>query len=464
MLIYLRSIYSIIPDMENILSHTVKKKIILPKVAFHTLGCKLNFSETSTISRDFDPSSFEKVAFDDYADIYVINTCSVTENADKRLKSLVNKVISQNPNGFVVVIGCYAQLQPEAIAELNGVDLVLGAKEKFNLKEYITDFSKNEISEVHSCEISEAKIYEASYSIGDRTRAFLKVQDGCDYKCTYCTIPKARGISRSDSLENILVNAKKIASQGIKEIVLTGVNIGDYGKGELGNKKHQHTFLDLIKALDRLDSVKRFRISSIEPNLLSTEIISFVSKSKNFVPHFHIPLQSGSDRILKNMKRRYLSSLYNDRINKIKKLIPNSCIGADVIVGFPGETEEDFLKTFNFIRDSEISYLHVFTYSERPNTEAVLIKNYVRPEIRSKRSKILRGLSIKKRRTFYESQLGRILTVLFESENKKGYIYGFTENYVRVRGPWNPKLANTLNKIKLVSIDSSGTVSFKILD
>ena len=464
MLIYLRSIYSIIPDMENILSHTVKKKIILPKVAFHTLGCKLNFSETSTISRDFDPSSFEEVAFDDYADIYVINTCSVTENADKRLKSLVNKVISQNPKGFVAVIGCYAQLQPEAIAELNGVDLVLGATEKFNLKEYITDFSKNEISEVHSCEISEAKIYEASYSIGDRTRAFLKVQDGCDYKCTYCTIPKARGISRSDSLENILVNAKKIASQGIKEIVLTGVNIGDYGKGELGNKKHQHTFLDLIKALDRLDSVKRFRISSIEPNLLSTEIISFVSKSKNFVPHFHIPLQSGSDRILKNMKRRYLSSLYNDRINKIKKLIPNSCIGADVIVGFPGETEEDFLKTFNFIRDSEISYLHVFTYSERPNTEAVLIKNYVRPEIRSKRSKILRGLSIKKRRTFYESQLGRILTVLFESENKKGYIYGFTENYVRVRGPWNPKLANTLNKIKLVSIDSSGTVSFKILD
>ena len=300
--------------------------------------------------------------------------------------------------------------------------------------------------------------------LGDRTRAFLKVQDGCDYKCTYCTIPKARGLSRSDSLENIIVNAKKIALQGIKEIVLTGVNIGDYGKGELGNKKHQHTFLDLIKALDRLDSVKRFRISSIEPNLLSTEIISFVSKSKNFVPHFHIPLQSGSDRILKNMKRRYLSSLYNDRINKIKKLLPNSCIGADVIVGFPGETEEDFLKTFNFIRDSEISYLHVFTYSERPNTEAVLIKNYVRPEIRSKRSKILRGLSIKKRRTFYESQLGRILTVLFESENKKGYIYGFTENYVRVRGPWNPKLANTLNKIKLVSIDSSGTVSFKILD
>ncbi len=450
--------------MENILSHTVKKKIILPKVAFHTLGCKLNFSETSTISRDFDPSSFEKVAFDDYADIYVINTCSVTENADKRLKSLVNKVISQNSKGFVAVIGCYAQLQPEAIAELNGVDLVLGATEKFNLKEYITDFSKNEISEVHSCEISEAKMYEASYSIGDRTRAFLKVQDGCDYKCTYCTIPKARGISRSDSLENILVNAKKIASQGIKEIVLTGVNIGDYGKGEFGNKKHQHTFLDLIKALDRLDSVKRFRISSIEPNLLSTEIISFVSKSKNFVPHFHIPLQSGSDRILKNMKRRYLSSLYNDRINKIKKLLPNSCIGADVIVGFPGETEEDFLKTFNFIRDSEISYLHVFTYSERPNTEAVLIKNYVRPEIRSKRSKILRGLSIKKRRTFYESQLGRILTVLFESENKKGYIYGFTENYVRVRGPWNPTLANTLNKIKLVSIDSSGIVSFKILD
>ena len=450
--------------MENILSNTIKKKITLPKVAFHTLGCKLNFSETSTISRDFDSTSFEKVSFDDYADVYVINTCSVTENADKRLKSLVNKVISQNPKGFVAVIGCYAQLQPEAIAELYGVDLVLGATEKFNLKDYITDFSKNEISEVHSCEISEAKIYETSYSLRDRTRAFLKVQDGCDYKCTYCTIPKARGISRSDSLENILVNAKKIASQGIKEIVLTGVNIGDYGKGEFGNKIHNHTFLDLIKALDQLDSVKRFRISSIEPNLLSTEIISFVSNSKNFVPHFHIPLQSGSDKILKNMKRRYLSSLYNGRINEIKKLLPNACIGADVIVGYPGETEEDFEKTFNFLRDSEISYLHVFTYSERPNTEAALMEHSLRPEIRSKRSKILRGLSIKKRRAFYQSQIGRILTVLFESENNKGYIYGFTENYVRVRRPWDPKLANTLHKIKLESIDSSGIVSFKILD
>ena len=450
--------------MENILSHTIQKKIILPKVAFHTLGCKLNFSETSTISRDFDSSSFEKVSFDNYADIYVINTCSVTENADKRLKSLVNKVLSLNPKGFVAVIGCYAQLQPEVIAKLYGVDLVLGATEKFNLKEYITDFSKNEISEVYSCEISEAKTYEASYSLGDRTRAFLKVQDGCDYKCTYCTIPKARGVSRSDSLENIIVNAKKITSQGIKEIVLTGVNIGDYGKGEFGNKKHQHTFLDLVKALDLLDSVKRFRISSIEPNLLSNEIISFISNSKNFVPHFHIPLQSGSDKILKNMKRRYLSSLYSDRINQIKKLLPNACIGADVIVGYPGETEEDFYKTFNFLKDSEISYLHVFTYSERPNTEASVMKYSVSPEIRYKRSKILRTLSIKKRRAFYESQIGNILTVLFESENKKGFIYGFTENYVKVRQPWNPKLANTLHKIKLEGIDSSGIVSFKILD
>ena len=460
----MHSIYILIPYMENILSHTIQKKIILPKVAFHTLGCKLNFSETSTISRDFDSSSFEKVSFDTYADIYVINTCSVTENADKRLKSLVNKALSLNPKGFVAVIGCYAQLQPEAIAKLYGVDLVLGATEKFNLKEYITDFSKNEISEVYSCEISEAKTYEASYSVGDRTRAFLKVQDGCDYKCTYCTIPKARGLSRSDSLENIIINAKKIALQGIKEIVLTGVNIGDYGKGEFGNKKHQHTFLDLIKALDLLDSVKRFRISSIEPNLLSNEIISFISNSKNFVPHFHIPLQSGSDKILKNMKRRYLSSLYNDRINQIKKLLPNACIGADVIVGYPGETEEDFYKTFNFLKDSEISYLHVFTYSERPNTEAAVMKYSVSPEIRYKRSKILRTLSIKKRRAFYESQIGNILTVLFESENKKGFIYGFTENYVKVRQPWNPKLANTLRKIKLEEIDSSGMVSFKILD
>ena len=423
-------------------------------VAFKTLGCKLNYSETSSISRDFENKGYNKVSFKENADIYVINTCSVTQNADKEFKYLVNRAKKNNPKSKIIAIGCYAQLKPKEIGQIDGVDLVLGADKKFDVLNYI------ENNESHSCEINNVKSFQTSYSLGDRTRSFLKVQDGCDYKCTYCTIPKARGISRSDSLENILVNAKKIASQGIKEIVLTGVNIGDYGKGEFGNKIHNHTFLDLIKALDNIDSVKRFRISSIEPNLLSTEIISFVSKSKNFVPHFHIPLQSGSDRILKNMKRRYLSSLYNDRINKIKKLIPNSCIGADVIVGFPGETEEDFLKTFNFIRDSEISYLHVFTYSERPNTEAVLIKNYVRPEIRSKRSKILRGLSIKKRRTFYESQLGKRFKVLFEGENKGGYIEGFTENYIKVRTPWNPSLVNNFYEVELKKIDEVGYCRF----
>mgnify|MGYP001211513848 CR=1 FL=1 len=434
--------------MENILSHTIQKKIILPKVAFHTLGCKLNFSETSTISRDFDSSSFEKVSFDTYADIYVINTCSVTENADKRLKSLVNKALSLNHKGFVAVIGCYAQLQPEAIAKLYGVDLVLGATEKFNLKEYITDFSKNEISEVYSCEISEAKTYEASYSVGDRTRAFLKVQDGCDYKCTYCTIPKARGISRSDSLENIIVNAKKIASQGIKEIVLTGVNIGDYGKGELGNKKHRHTFLDLVKVLDLLDSVKRFRISSIEPNLLSNGIISFISSSKNFVPHFHIPLQSGSDKILKNMKRRYLSSLYNDRINQIKKLLPNACIGADVIVGYPGETEEDFYKTFNFLKESEISYLHVFTYSERQNTYAIQINETIPKPVKAERSKTLHALSNKKRRLFYDQFISTKRDVLFENV-RNGKLLGHTDNYIKVEVEKYQNRSNQIHSIKL---------------
>ena len=450
--------------MENIISHTNKKKTLFPKVAFHTLGCKLNFSETATIARDFDTSSYKKVSFKDKADVYVINTCSVTENADKRLKSLIKKVLRQNPKGFIAVIGCYAQLKPETIAKLDGVDLVLGATEKFKLIEYITDFSKNEISEVHACEINEAKTYESSYSLTERTRAFLKVQDGCDYKCTYCTIPLARGVSRSDKLDNIILNAKKIGTQGIKEIVLTGVNIGDYGKGEYSNKKNQNTFLDLIIGLDKVESVKRFRISSIEPNLLSNEIISFVSKSKSFVSHFHIPLQSGSDKILKNMRRRYLSSLYKDRIIQIKKNIPNACIGADVIVGYPGETDQEFLETFCFINESEISYLHVFTYSERPNTEAAKMKDQVPLEIRNKRSKILRILSIKKRRAFYESQLGKVLTVLFESENKKGYIYGFTENYVKVKAPWNPKLANTLHKIRLEGIDSSGSVLFSMLN
>ena len=447
--------------MENILQASKQKVAVLPRIAFHTLGCKLNFSETATIARDFDSLSYKKVPFDSPAEVYVINTCSVTENADKRLKGLVKKALKQNPKGFVAAIGCYAQLQPEAIADLEGVDLVLGATEKFRLVEYIQDLTKKERGEVHSCEIEEANFYESSYSISDRTRAFLKVQDGCDYKCTYCTIPRARGISRSDTLENVLDNARKIATAGLKEIVLTGVNIGDYGKGEFGNKKHEHTFLELITALDALKPINRIRISSIEPNLIDNAIIDFVAKSERFVPHFHIPLQSGSDKILKSMKRRYLTSLYINRIAQIKRLLPDACIGADVIVGYPGETEEDFLETYQFLTDQELSYLHVFTYSERPNTEAALMNEVVSSASRNKRSKMLRALSLKKRRAFYESQLGKTHTVLFEGENKEGYITGFTENYVKVRTPWNPKLISTLHQVVLERIDESGYVRFK---
>ncbi|WP_430927607.1 tRNA (N(6)-L-threonylcarbamoyladenosine(37)-C(2))-methylthiotransferase MtaB [Polaribacter marinivivus] len=430
------------------------------KVAFYTLGCKLNFSETSTIARNFTNEGFKRVEFEDSADIYVINTCSVTNNADKRFKTIVKQALKKNEDAFLIAVGCYAQLKPEELAAVDGVDLVLGATEKFNVTSYINDLSKNDIGEVHSCEISDADFYVGSYSIGDRTRAFLKVQDGCDYKCTYCTIPLARGISRSDTLENVIHNAKEISSKGIKEIVLTGVNIGDYGKGEFGNKKHEHTFLELVKELDKVNGIHRLRISSIEPNLLKDETINFVSKSNSFVPHFHIPLQSGSDELLKKMKRRYLRKVYTDRVSKIKEVMPNACIGVDVIVGFPGETNELFLETYNYLNDLDISYLHVFTYSERPNTEAVEMEGVVPKKVRAKRSKMLRGLSVKKRRAFYESQLGNTLTVLFESENKEGYIHGFTENYVKVKTPWNPDLVNTLHTIKLTEIDADGLVRF----
>ena len=347
------------------------------KVAFYTLGCKLNFSETSTIARNFDNEGFDRVDFSDKADIYVINTCSVTENADKRFKTIVKQAQKVNPNAFVAAIGCYAQLKPSELADVNGVDLVLGATEKFKITDYINDLSKNDFGEVHSCEIEEADFYVGSYSIGDRTRAFLKVQDGCDYKCTYCTIPLARGISRSDTMENVINNAKEISAQNIKEIVLTGVNIGDYGKGEFGNKRHEHTFLDLVRSLDQVDGIERLRISSIEPNLLKNETIDLVALSRAFVPHFHIPLQSGSNTILKLMKRRYLRELYQDRVNVIKSKMPHACIGVDVIVGFPGETDEHFLETYEFLAALEISYLHVFTYSERDNTEAAEMKGVV---------------------------------------------------------------------------------------
>lgn len=431
------------------------------KVAFYTLGCKLNFSETSTIARNFTDEGFDRVDFTQHADMYVINTCSVTENADKKFKTIVKQAQKVNPDAFIAAVGCYAQLKPEELADVNGVDLVLGATEKFKITDYINDLTKNDHGQVHSCEISEADFYVGSYAIGDRTRAFLKVQDGCDYKCTYCTIPLARGISRSDTLENVLKNAAEISAQGIKEIVLTGVNIGDYGKGEFGNKKHEHTFLDLVKALDNVGGINRLRISSIEPNLLKNETIDFVAQSNTFVPHFHIPLQSGSDDLLKMMKRRYMTALYRERVQRIREVMPHCCIGVDVIVGFPGETDEHFLETYHFLNDLDISYLHVFTYSERDNTPAATMDGVVPKKIRHKRSKMLRGLSAKKRRAFYESQLGNALTVLFESENKEGYIHGFTENYVKVKAPWNPALVNTLHDVRLTEIDLDGLVRFK---
>ena len=440
---------------------------VVKKAAFYTLGCKLNFSETSTISRDFTNEGFQRVDFTDPADVYVINTCSVTENADKRFKSIVKQAQKANPDAFIAAIGCYAQLQPQQLADVNGVDLVLGATEKFNITSYINDLFANPDrrasngAEIHSCEIEDADFYVGSYAIGDRTRAFLKVQDGCDYKCTYCTIPLARGISRSDTLENVLKNAAEISAKGIKEIVLTGVNIGDYGKGEFGNKKHEHTFFELCQALDEVAGIKRLRISSIEPNLLTNQTIDFVAQSKTFVPHFHIPLQSGSDTLLKLMRRRYMTDLYLDRVARINKTMPNACIGVDVIVGFPGETQELFLETYNFLNQLEVSYLHVFTYSERENTPAATMEGVVPKNIRAKRSKMLRGLSAKKRRAFYESQLGNTLTVLFEGENKQGYIHGFTQNYVKVKHPWNPELVNTLREVTLLEIDEDGMVRFE---
>ncbi|TDT45570.1 threonylcarbamoyladenosine tRNA methylthiotransferase MtaB [Maribacter spongiicola] len=434
------------------------------KVAFYTLGCKLNFSETSTIARSFADEGFDRVDFSEEADMYVINTCSVTDNADKKFKTIVKKAQKINPDAFIAAVGCYAQLKPEELADVDGVDLVLGATEKFKITDYINDLTKNDHGKVHSCEIADADFYVGSYAIGDRTRAFLKVQDGCDYKCTYCTIPLARGISRSDTLENVLKNAADISEQGIKEIVLTGVNIGDYGKGEFGNKKHEHTFLDLVTALDDVEGIHRLRISSIEPNLLKNETIEFVSQSKTFVPHFHIPLQSGSDDLLKLMKRRYMTNLYKERVAKIREVMPNCCVGVDVIVGFPGETEEHFLETYHFLNDLDVSYLHVFTYSERDNTPAATMDGVVSNKVRSKRSKMLRGLSVKKRRAFYESQLGNELTVLFEGENKEGYIHGFTENYVKVKSPWNPELVNTLHQVRLTEIDKDGLVRFEFVN
>lgn len=428
--------------------------------AYHTLGCKLNFAETSTIARQLTDAGYEKVGFDEKANVYVINTCSVTENADRECKLHVKRAMKANPDGLVVIVGCYAQLKPEEISQIEGVDLVLGAKEKFNILSYLDDLEKSEKEGiVHSCEIEETDFFIGSYSIGDRTRAFLKVQDGCDYKCTYCTIPLARGISRSDTIENVLKNASEIAAKDIKEIVLTGVNIGDYGKGEFGNKRHEHTFLDLISELDKVEGIERIRISSIEPNLLKDESIELVSKSRSFVPHFHIPLQSGSDDLLKKMKRRYLSKLYNDRVNKIREVMPDAAIGVDVIVGFPGETEEKFLETYNFLNELPITYLHVFTYSERENTEAAEMEGVVPIAERKKRNKMLRILSEKKKMAFYQTQLGKTLPVLWEHENKDGKMFGFTENYVRVQKDYDPASVNQIEFLNLEKILSDGTVS-----
>ena len=427
-------------------------------VAFQTLGCKLNFSETSTLVRKFIAAGYEPVPFEKRANIYVINTCSVTENADKKFTALARQTRQRNPDAFLIAVGCYAQLQPYELAKDDSIDLILGAKEKFDIISYLSDLSRPEQTQVHACAIEETDTYVGSYSVGERTRAFLKVQDGCDYKCTYCTIPQARGISRSDTLENVICQVKEIVDHGIKEIVLTGVNIGDYGKGEFGNKKHEHTFFELVQALDEVERIDRFRISSIEPNLLTEELIEFVAHSKRFAPHFHIPLQSGNNEILGQMRRRYQRELYVERVNQIKRLMPDACIGADVIVGFPGESDQHFLDTYDFLVDLPVSYLHVFSYSERPKTYAAEIKNKVPKAIKNKRSNMLRVLSAKKRYAFYESQLQKTKTVLFESENKKGYIQGFTENYVKVRMPWDPDLQNQIRSATLTKIDDMGVV------
>ncbi len=417
-------------------------------VAYHTLGCKLNFSETSGIARNLSADGFQKVAFESVADVYVINTCSVTENADRECRKIVRDALKQNPEGMIVITGCYAQLKPEEIAHIPGVDLVLGASEKFNIGKYLQEIGKKNEAEVHSCEINEIGTFIPSYSAGDRTRSFLKVQDGCDYPCTYCTIPLARGSSRSGSIQEILDQVLILKEKGIKEIVLTGVNIGDFG---LQNGIRNSRFLDLIKTLDTVKGIERFRISSIEPNLLSDEIISFVAGSKLFVPHFHIPLQSGSDKILSLMKRRYRKELYANRVATIKRLLPDCSIGVDVIVGFPGETEEDFLETYQFLNELDVSYLHVFTYSERDNTEAISLPGIVPIPERKRRNKMLRILSLKKQQAFYEKHKEEIRAVLFEGAEKDGSMYGFTDNYIKVKRPYDPAWVNTIREVSLLN-------------
>lgn len=424
-------------------------------VAFYTLGCKLNFSETSTIGRMFEESGYRKVEFHEKADVYVINTCSVTDNADKKCRKVVKEALKYSPGAFITIVGCYAQLKPDEIASIPGVDAVLGASEKFKLLELLGNFEKQEKPQVYNKEISNATDYYCSYSINDRTRTFLKVQDGCDYSCTFCTIPLARGASRSDTVANIIKTAQEIAAIEVKEIVLTGVNIGDYGLIQGQRKENFHT---LVQALDQVEGIDRFRISSIEPNLLSDQIIEFVAGSNKFVPHFHIPLQSGSNKILKLMRRRYQRELYIERVEKIKSVMPDCCIGVDVIVGFPGETHEDFIDTYNFLNSLDISYLHVFTYSERDNTIASELPGSVPTKERAERSKMLHILSDKKRRFFYESQLGKKMKVLWEADVENGKMHGFSQNYVKVTTAYDPLLVNELKEVKLTRINDENTV------
>lgn len=426
------------------------------KVAFYTLGCKLNFSETSTIARNFENQGFAKVDFTDRPDIFVINTCSVTENADKKCRDIVKKALKINPEAFVTMIGCYAQLKPGEISNIPGVDLVLGANEKFNILDHIQELEKQEVALVKSNNIKETDFFIPSYSLGDRTRSFLKIQDGCDYFCTFCTIPLARGKSRNASIEATLKEARDLSSTAVREVVLTGVNIGDFGQGG------EETFYKLIQELDKIEGIDRWRISSIEPNLLSNEIIAFVAKSKKFVPHFHIPLQSGSDKLLKAMRRKYLTKLYTERVAKIKELMPNACIGVDVIVGFPGETEDEFMKTVDFLKDLDISYLHVFTYSERANTTAKKMAESIPVGTRRERSRQLQILSEKKRREFYLSQLNTVKPVLFEAEENEGTIFGFTDNYVKVKLPFDQELVNEIRHVELAEVDRDGIVKVKI--
>ncbi len=428
------------------------------KVSLYTLGCKLNFSETSSIARMFEEEGFARVEFNESPDVYVINTCSVTENADKKCKQLVKKALKVNPDAFIAIIGCYAQLKPEEIAQIKGVDMVLGASDKFKIVEHFTDIQKKEATEIHSSKIKEVKEFVPSYSKGDRTRSFLKVQDGCDYFCTFCTIPLARGKSRNNSVAETIKVAEEVAKTDVHEVVLTGVNIGDFGQG-VGED-----FYQLVQELDKVGGIERYRISSIEPNLLTNDIIEFVSHSKKFMPHFHIPLQSGSNKILNAMRRKYERELYVERVQKIKSLMPHCCIGVDVIVGFPGETDEDFLETYNFLNELPVSYLHVFTYSERQNTTANKMTEVVPKDVRAERSKMLHILSDKKKRQFYAENMGGISKVLFESENHEGFLNGFTENYVKVKIPYQKELENTIQTIKLQKVDFEGIAEGVIIN